>query len=203
MNKNSLVRYLRAIGILKNRNIEKAFTAIDRADFVDEKYQSEVYEDYPLQIGFGQTISQPRVVAFMLELLEVSEGDKVLDVGTGSGWTTALLSVLVGEEGVVIGVEIIPELIMKGQENIQKAGVKNAKIIQAEEVLGNPDEAPYDRILVSASSQEIPEELISQLKNNGTMVCVVGYSILKITKGSQGNIIREDFPDFAFVPLVR
>src|ERR1044071_317483 len=104
--------------VLENPELEKAFADIDRADFVGPDYEVEAYEDYALPIGLGQTISQPTVVAFMLELLDIQKGEEILDVGSGSGWTTALLSELTGEDGSVLGWEILPELVKLGQKNI-------------------------------------------------------------------------------------
>ena len=108
-NNSELVRHLIEEGYLKTERIIGAFSAIDRADFVLEEYKSEVYGDYPLPISYGQTISQPATVAFMLELLQPEAGDKVMDAGSGSGWQTAILASIVGEKGSVYAVERIPE----------------------------------------------------------------------------------------------
>src|SRR3989338_5684724 len=118
--------------------MNSVFEKIDRADFVSSEYQAEANENYPLPIGFGQTISQPFTVAFMLKLLSPQEGDKVLDVGCGSGWTTALLANLVGKTGKVFGVEIIPELVSFCRKNLAKYNFPNAEIIQAGAELGLP-----------------------------------------------------------------
>ena len=164
-------------------------------------HQDKAYKDYPLPIGYGQTISQPFTVTFMLELLAPQKGDKVLDVGSGSGWTTALLAVLVGEKGKVFGVEKIPELVEFGQENLAKYNFANAKIIQAGAELGLPSEAPFDRILVSAAADEIPKSLVSQLKTPGILVLPVKDTIIQIKKTATGEIFQRVFPGFAFVPL--
>ncbi len=123
-----LVEHLIKRGVLKTPKIIEAFKKIDRKDFVKEEFLEEAYFDTPLPIGFGQTISQPYTVAFMLELLEPKEGDTVLDIGSGSGWTTALLAYIVGNKGKVIGVERIKELVEFGKKNLAKYKFKNAHI---------------------------------------------------------------------------
>jgi len=119
-NNKELIKHLIARNVLKTKAIIDAFQAVDRIDFVPLKYLDEAYGDYPLPIGYGQTISQPFTVAFMLELLQPQKGDKILDVGSGSGWTTALLAHIVQEEGSVRGIELIPELVAFGKKNLNK-----------------------------------------------------------------------------------
>lgn len=142
----------------------EAFRYIDRKDFLREENTNLAYENTPLSIGYGQTISQPYTVAFMLELLDVHVGNKVLDIGSGSGWTTALLAHLAGERGSVTGIEIIPELVQFGGENLARYHFSNTRILQAKEgELGISSET-FDRILVSASADMFPTELLDQLK---------------------------------------
>lgn len=176
--------------------IIEAFRAIDRKDFVATEYWDEAYADHPLPIGHGQTISQPYTVAYMLELLRPERGDRVLDVGSGSGWTTALLANIVGPDGRVWGTEIIPELVEFGRANLIKYNFKNATIERAAG-LGLPEHAPYDKILVSASADELPGEFMNQLAPDGTMVIPIKTSVWKITHTE-----REEHPGFAFVPLI-
>ncbi len=201
MDRKELIKHLISSNVLKSKNIIEAFEAVDRADFVLEQYLYEAYEDHPLQIGFGLTISQPTTVAFMLELLQPTAGDKILDVGSGSGWTTALLAKIIGPRGIVFGVEIIPELVDFGRKNLQKYKFLNAKISQAKNMLGLPKEAPFDKILVSAAADTLPEELVGQLKIGGRMVLPIKNSIWRIDKISATEISREEFPGFVFVPL--
>jgi len=190
-------------GVLKNPEIKKAFEKIDRADFIKEKYRIEAYEDYPLPIGHGQTISQPTTVVFMLELLNPQRGDKILDVGSGSGWTTALLSQIVGPGGEVFGVEIVPELIDFGRTNLAKYNFKKSHIINVIEEIGLKEHAPYKRILVSASFEgEIPKELLEQLDIGGIMVAPVLNSIFRVKKLSNGKLEKKEYPGFSFVPFV-
>ena len=202
MNRGDLHHHLKFhTEVLKTKALEKAFLNIDRADFVGSDYEVEAYEDYPLPIGFGQTISQPTTVAFMLELLDVKLGDEVLDVGSGSGWTTALLSKLTGEEGSVLGWEVIPELVNLGQKNISKYKFHQTEIKKAGEETDS--EQTYDRILVSASAEELPEYLLEKLRPGGVMVLPIERSLFRISKDKEGEISEEEeFPGFVFVPLV-
>lgn len=197
-----LMEHLKNIGILKTQEIISAFTSIDRADFVKPEDILVAYEDIPLSIGYGQTISQPFTVAFMLEELKPRKDDMVLDIGSGSGWTTALLAYIVGEKGIVTGLELIPELVEFGRLNLQKYELDNAKIEKSEKGVLGISEQKFDRILVSASADKIPEDLIMQLKPSGVLVVPVGNSVLKITKNDEETVNMQEFPGFAFVPLL-
>jgi protein-L-isoaspartate(D-aspartate) O-methyltransferase len=181
--------------------IQKAFKEVDRRLFVLPTTVRYASIDAPLDIGYGQTISQPYTVRLMLEWLDVKPGQKILDVGSGSGWTTALLGVLVGSKGQIYGVERISQLVKYGRNNLKKQGTKNAMIYQATKKLGLPQFTPYDRILVSASAANIPLELLDQLASNGKMVIPVGYSIMEISK-TNGIVDVIEHPGFVFVPLI-
>ncbi|MDX1766079.1 MAG: protein-L-isoaspartate O-methyltransferase [Candidatus Saccharimonadales bacterium] len=196
-----VVDQLQKFGVLKTPLLIEAFQKVKRLDFLPEDLRANAEADHPLPIGFGQTNSQPYTVAFMLELLELESGQQVLDVGSGSGWTTALLAQAVGKNGSVIGVERVPQLVEFGSQNLDKYKFRNAAIIQSLEIFGWPDEGPYDRILVSAEAVEIPRELIEQLIDGGVMVIPVGNSILKVIK--QGKDLKTtEYPGFVFVPLI-
>jgi protein-L-isoaspartate(D-aspartate) O-methyltransferase len=188
-------------GVLKTERIIDAFINISRKNFVLPENREEACEsDFPLSIGFGQTNSQPTTVAFMLELLQPEEKDKILDVGSGSGWTTALLAEI-AKKGYVYGTEIIPELVEFGKNNLARYKFNNAQIVQAEETLGLKDKAPFDKILVSASAKKLPKELIRQLKVGGIMIIPLGNCILKLEKVSEKQMKMDRFDGFSFVPL--
>jgi protein-L-isoaspartate(D-aspartate) O-methyltransferase len=199
-----LVNYLVRNGVLKSQRIIDAFLAIDRKKFVMPGHEFEAYGDYPLPIGGGQTISQPWTVAFMLELLNPQPKEKILDVGFGSGWTTALLAYIVGEEGKVYGIEILPSIFEFGKNNIAKFNFIEKKIVElklGDGSKGWKEYAPFDRILVSAAAKNIPEKLIEQLANNGILVIPDQNGIWKITK-IEDKLEKEYYPGFLFVPLV-
>lgn len=183
--------------------IEKAFQTIHREDFVPKNLRYGAYIDTPLPIGYGQTISQPSTVKNMLRWLNVKPGQKIMDVGSGSGWTTALLSRLVGLNGKVFAVEIIPELVKFGRSNCKKSGIRNAEFHQAGKDYGLPELAPFDRILVSASARQLPTKLIDQLKKGGKLVIPVLESILEIIKTSEKNFETVTHPGYVFVPLIQ
>jgi len=198
----TLLENMIASGVLHTPEIIDAFHRMDRKYFVPEAYKEHIYEDIPLPIGEGQTISQPSTVAFMLELLQPQRGDKVLDIGTGSGWTTALLCSIVGEEGAVDGLERIDTLVSEGRKHIAPFGFEERCGIQkASDTLGKPGEK-FDKILVSASSDKLPTELFEQLKEGGVLVIPVKNTIHRFTKEMDGRISEEAYPGFRFVPLV-
>ncbi len=207
MSQNSLTQELVKKAVLKTALIINAFKKTDRADFVLSDFKKEAYRDYPLPIGYNVTISQPTTVAFMLELLKPKKGDKILDIGSGSGWTTELLSQIVGKKGKVFGVEIIPELVEFGRKNLSKYNkknvfYKNAEIILSEKnILGFSEKAPFDKILVSAMAKKLPKELVNQLSISGILVIPIKNSIWRIDKISENEIKEKEFYGFNFVPL--
>jgi protein-L-isoaspartate(D-aspartate) O-methyltransferase len=199
-----LVNYLKERGVLRTKEIINAFLKIDRKDFVKEEYIDQAYFDTPLPTLMGQTISQPYVVAFMLELLEPQKGQKILDIGFGSGWTTSLLAEIVGKNGKVYGIEIVPEVFEFGKKNIEKYNFLQKGIVEIflmDGSKGLPEKASFDRILVSAAAKKIPEEMILQLKDGGILVIPDFEGIWKIKK-INGKIEKEYHYGFVFVSLV-
>lgn len=179
--------------------VEAAFAAHPRAGFLPAHARSRAAHDGPLLIPAGQTNSQPRTVADMLRLLDVRPGQRVLDVGAGSGWSTALLAHLVGPTGSVTGVELEPELVAFGGANLAATDQPWASINQAVAgVLGMPDRSPYDRILVSAEPRKLPSSLVEQLGADGIMVIPVAGVMLRVT--NPGGIVTRH-GRYRFVPL--
>lgn len=203
--KNRLIGYWQSSGIIKDKKVIEAFKAIPREKFIPQEQVKEAYGDYPLSIGKGQTISQPTTVMLMTEALELKEGDKVLEIGAGSGYQAAIIAKIVGSKGKVITTEIIPELAEFAQKKIKKLKIKNVKIVNHDGSQGYKKESPYTKIIVTAACPKIPPPLLEQLKDNGILVAPVGpvflgQSMLKIRK--RGNKFEEEnLGDFAFVPL--
>lgn len=190
-------------GWLKTPRIIKAFQKIKRVDFLPEDIKNLAELNEALPIGYGQTISQPLTVAFMFEELRPEPGQKILDIGFGSGWTTALLAQIVGAEGKVIAIEIVPELKEFGKANVSKYNFVNVEFICADGSKGYEKEAPFDRILVSAAAEEVPWPWKEQLKIGGRIVSPINSSIRTIIKKSESDFEEMEHPGFAFVPLVR
>lgn len=190
-------------GWLKTPRIIKAFQKIKRVDFIEQDIKNLAELNEALPIGYSQTISQPLTVAFMLEQLQPKPGQKILDIGSGSGWTTALLAQIVGSEGKAIAIEIIPELKEFGEKNVAKYNFVNVEFICADGSKGYEKEAPFDRILASAAVQgEIPRAWKEQLKIGGRIVTPVKNSIWTLIKKSESDFEEIEHPGFAFVPLV-
>ena len=188
---------------LKTKRLIKAFKTIKRKDFLPEDIKSLDELNQALPIGSGQTISQPLTVAFMLELLQPEEGDKILDIGSGSGWTTALLAEIAGEKGKVIAIEVIKEVKEFGEKNVKKYGFENIDYVLGDGTKGFKKCSPYDKILVSAaSSSGVPKESKKQLKISGRLVIPIENSIWLFIKKDDKNFQEKEHPGFVFVPLV-
>lgn len=197
-----LIDSMIASGVLYSPPLIKAFHRCNRMYFVPDELQSETYGDYPLSIGMGQTISQPTTVAIMLELLRPHAGNSVLDIGSGSGWTTALLASVVEPDGFVEGLERVPSLVEYGRKSLKRVRITNASIEFADpHALGKPGHH-YDRILVSASADKLPETLIEQLNPGGILVIPILESVWRFTKSEDGKISSYELPGFRFVPLI-
>jgi protein-L-isoaspartate(D-aspartate) O-methyltransferase len=200
-----LVEYLKARGYLKSKKLERALLKTPRHLFVPQNLLEYAYRDIPLPIGFGQTISQPSTVVIMTEMLDVKPGQKVLEIGAGSGWQAAILSRLVGSKGRVYTVEIIRGLVEFAKKNLQKLNIKNVEVIHADGSRGLPEKAPFDRIIITAATPKISEVLLQQLKINGKLVAPVGSAYMQkmvcIEKTEKGYKKSEYEGYFVFVPL--
>ncbi|HYO31545.1 MAG TPA: protein-L-isoaspartate carboxylmethyltransferase [Nocardioidaceae bacterium] len=183
--------------------IDEAFASVRRADFLPEAQRRYEAEDRPLPIGYSATNSQPRTVHNMLCLLDVQRGDRVLDVGSGSGWTSALLGHLVGHTGRVFAVEVVPELVASSRLALESDPRPWVSVHQAESnVLGLPAQAPYDRILVSAEARTLPPPLVDQITPGGRMVIPVHGRMAVVDRDNRGDVSVRKVGHYAFVPLV-
>jgi len=178
---------------------------VPRHKFVPEYAQSTAYIDTPLEIGNGQTISAPHMVAIMCELLELSEGNKVLEIGAGSGYNAAVMAELVGKKGRIYTVERIEPLVNFARKNLEKTGYENVTVLLEDGSMGYSKYAPYDRITVTCAAPDIPEPLLEQLKPGGIMVIPVGthsQELIRVKKDSEGKIHKEREGGVIFVPLI-
>lgn len=189
---------------ITDQDVLAAIEAVPRHEFVPERYIDQAYEDHPLPIGYGQTISQPYIVALMTQLLRLKRGAKVLEIGTGSGYQTAILAKLAGE---VYSVEIIAELAQEAAHRLQRLGYSNVKVKCDDGYHGWAEFAPYDAIIVTAAADQVPPPLIEQLKDGGILVIPVGsergnQTLQKITKEGD-HISTENVIGVVFVPFTR
>ncbi len=206
-----LVERLVREGIIVSEKVKKAFLAVPREEFVPPEHRPWAYEDHPLPIGYGQTISAPHMVAIMTERLDPMPGDRVLEVGTGSGYQAAILAEIVAKNdpsgrGHVFTIERIKELAEFARRNLEKTGyIRYVTVIVGDGTLGYPDMAPYDRIIVTAAAPRIPPPLIEQLRVGGRMVIPVGdawgQELLVVDKTEKGIRVKRDVP-CVFVPLI-
>lgn len=187
---------------ISDKRVLAAMARVPRELFVPPECYYAAYEDMPLSIGFGQTISQPFIVALMTQALELKGNEKVLELGTGSGYQTAILAELAKW---VVSVERIPELAESARRVLEKLGYTNIEIHMAEKTLGWPAAAPYDAIIVTAGAPRIPDALLKQLKLGGRLVIPVGsrweQDLLRVTKRRKGNLV-ESLGGCRFVPLI-
>ncbi len=185
-----------------DERIKAAFAAIPREQFLPKGQRRHARDDRPLLIGNEQTNSQPTTVRNMLALLDPQPGHRVLDVGSGSGWTSGLLGHLVGPTGKVYGVELVPELVAMAVSNLTTSAQPWVSVRQAEKgVLGIPSEAPFDRILVSAQATKLPDALVDQLAREGRMVIPVAGRLAVVDRDASGAVDVRRIGHYAFVPL--
>lgn len=205
MNSNEeLVAYLKNSG-WADEQTARAMLANPREQFVPFTQQKFAYSDYPLPIGFGQTISAPSMVAEMTKLLELREGIKVLEVGAGSGWQAALIAFLIGKKGRLYTIERIPELAEMARKNVEKFGYKNCLIVYGDGSKGYEEKAPFDRIIVTAAAPEVPQPLVQQLADNSRLLIPVGgpyWQELTLVEKRKGETTRSTLMSVVFVPLI-
>lgn len=189
---------------VSGEDVLNAMRAVPRHLFVPEAEQTRAYGDYPLPIGYGQTISQPYIVALMTELLELEEGSKVLEIGTGSGYQAAVLAHIPSIE--VYTIEIIPELAESAHERLENLGYAHVHCKQADGYFGWPEHAPFDAIIVTAAPDHVPQPLADQLAEGGRMVIPVGppggyQTLWKFVKQPDGELQAFNMGGVAFVPF--
>ncbi len=203
MDNHLMVALLERDGYIKSEKVKRAFELVDRANFVPEDKRPYAYFDEPLPIGHAQTISAPSMVAIMLELLEIEEDNKILEVGTGSGYNACLMACMGAE---VISVERIPALRDFARKNMEKCPCKDkVRIFLGDGSMGYKAEAPYDRIIVTCGAPDIPPPLIEQLKVGGILIIPIGgtfFQELYVVKKKEKGIEKRIWGDVAFVPLI-
>jgi protein-L-isoaspartate(D-aspartate) O-methyltransferase len=188
---------------IKDAKVLKAMSSTPREEFVRERDKLVSYADTPLSIGWGQTISQPYIVAYMLERLDISEEHVVLEIGTGSGYEAAILSRLAKE---VVTIEIVEDLYKEAKNRLEDMGYKNIEVIKGDGYRGYEKKAPYDRIILSAAPTSIPETLVGQLAIGGKLIAPIGglfQDLVLIEKDESGKIFKERLLPVRFVPMVR
>ncbi len=200
---DELISVIKLSGFLTDNKVESALRHIPRHEFVPESEIDRAYNNEPVFIMNGQTISQPGVVTRMTEWLDVKEGQKILEIGSGSGWQTAILSYLVGS-GTVYSVERHPELVEFTKDNLEKLGIKNVQVILDDGSQGYAQKSPYDRIIITAACSEIPKPILDHLADDGLVVAPVGDSIQSLVllqKTPNGIVEIKNQPNYVFVPL--
>jgi protein-L-isoaspartate(D-aspartate) O-methyltransferase len=202
--RTELVKKLKWEGRIKSKVVEKAFLETPRELFLPEKLKSYAYVDTPLEIGNSQTISAPHMVAIMCEELDIQKGQKILEIGAGSGYHAAIISKIIGLKGHIYTIERFSSLSEFAKKNLKNAKIENVTVETGDGSLGLPKYAPYDRIYVTCAAPEIPPPLIEQLKDNGKLMLPVGGMIcqLQLIEKKGTKIKIKDLGGCAFVPLV-
>ena len=182
-----------------------SFKEINRAEFVPSGVKQSAYEDRPLPLLRGKTVSQPTTVMIMTSLLELKKGDKVFEVGTGSGYQTAIISKIIGDKGKIVTTEVIPELIQFSRKNLENAKITNVIILEDDGSKGSAEHAPYDKIIITAACKEFPKNLLKQLKPGGIIVGPVGdkdqQEMIRGIKDKNGKLQLDFVGQFLFSPM--
>lgn len=203
--KESLIKHLIEAGALKTPKIIEAFKKIPRHLFIRKEYFSHAYADIPLPTFDGQTISQPYTIAIMTEALNPKTGEKILEIGSGSGYQAALLGFCVGNRGRIITVELESNLVEFSKENMKKVKLKNIEIINGDGKKGYLKEAPYDKCIITAACEEVPKAVKDQVKIGGRIVAPVndlfGQKMMVIDKIDENKFKEKNLGSFVFVPL--
>lgn len=184
----------------------KAFQEVKREDFIPENLRNAAYEDMPLPLLRGKTISQPTTVMVMTHALELNQGEKVFEVGTGSGYQAAIIAKIVGPDGKVVTTEVVPELVHFAKQNLEKANIRNVSVYEEDGSNGMKSEAPFDKMIITAACREFPKPLIEQLKLGGIIVGPVGSSpqeqeMVRGRKDKNGHLELEFLGPFLFTPM--
>jgi len=197
-----MIEEIRAYGLSSPR-VFSAMLQVPREEFAPWQFRYLAYKDNALSIGHGQTISQPYTVAFMTDLLDLDKNDRVLEIGTGSGYQAAILSLLAKE---VYTVEIVDILAKKARKRLERLGFKNVQVKSGSGEYGWKEKAPFDAIIITAATEKVPKELFKQLKDEGKLVAPVGgrdhQRMMRYTKKTNGKLKKEKFQTYVFVPLV-
>ena len=198
--REALLAELETGGYLTDPRLEEAMLAVPRHVFVPKELRETAYEDRPLPIGFGQTVSAPHMVAMMTSALQLKEGDKVLEIGTGVGYHAAIVKAVVGDTGRVITVEYLPELVQLARKNLKAAKMK-VEVHEGDGYNGYPKEAPYDAVYVTCAIPDVPDALIEQLKDGGHFVAPLGITRCQLMAGRKvdGELELEDLGPCLFV----
>jgi len=201
---DTLIDNMKNTGFLTDSRVEHAIRQNPRHYFLPESSKNRAYENSPIPVMKNQTISQPSVVSRMTEWLDLKEGQKVLEIGSGSGWQCAILAKMVGK-GKIFTIERHDSLANFAKKNLENLGIKNAKIIHGDGRLGLPEESPFDRIMITAACKEIPKTLMNQLAMDGLLIAPVGediQSLILIRKTPKGFVEIKNQKGYVFVPLL-
>ncbi len=201
---SQLINNLILKGYLQSDLVTDAFSEIQRIEFIPEEFHSSADADIPFPIGFGQSIPQPQIVATMLELLDVQRGYHILEIGSGSGWVTALLAFMVGKEGKVTSIETSKELLDLARENVDKYQFVKRKRVEfflKKDEKSFPPYNPYDRVLVNIPIKELSEELKSQVREEGVIVVPLYNDIWRLAKQADQTFTKDVYSGFSFMPL--